>query len=164
MRRLNEDLNTNTRKREELTAGFLFENPGAALKAVRDSYDYWTGELTGMSLQLSYAIIAANWAVFGSVDKLLGNSWSKLSVGLVIVQLGLTAVGTKFMGELLCERIEYAEKNVQLWQSEFDANAKKSSPWPYTKKIESLAKIMREFKTWLPVIAGGSFIVALILK
>jgi hypothetical protein len=161
---LNKDLDTNTRRPDGVPTGFPFESHDAALQAVRDSYDYWTGELTHMSLQLSYAIIAANWAVFGSVDQLLGNFWSRLSIGLVILQLGLTAVGTKLMGEMLCERIRYAEKNYSRWQSEFDTNAIKPNPWPWTKEIELLAKGMREVKIWLPVVAGGLFIVALILK
>src|SRR5947209_1299855 len=56
-----------------VVSGALYQSPGEALKAVREDYLYWTEKLTDTSLQLSYAVIAANWAVFGSVDKLLSN-------------------------------------------------------------------------------------------
>jgi hypothetical protein len=87
--RQTEGLTESVEKHDTLVAtstnDVLYQNPNDALKAVREDYLYWTGKLTDTSWQLSYAIIAANWAVFGSVDKLLGNLWSKLSVSLVIV-------------------------------------------------------------------------------
>lgn len=82
--RQTEGLTESVEKHDTLVAtstnDVLYQNPNDALKAVREDYLYWTGKLTDTSWQLSYAIIAANWAVFGSVDKLLGNLWSKLSV------------------------------------------------------------------------------------
>ena len=55
----------------------LYATPGDGLKAVRDDYLYWTGRLTDSSPQLSFAVIAANWAVFGSVQALLNSPWAK---------------------------------------------------------------------------------------
>jgi hypothetical protein len=139
----------------------LYPTPSDALKAVRDDYLYWTGRLTDTSLQLSYAIIAANWAVFGSVDKLLANSWSKFSVMVVIVGLGLNVVGVKLMSEQHKSRINYAEANLSRWRLQFEQNTGRVDPWPYTKKIELLGYAMREVKTWFPLIAGVFFIIAL---
>jgi hypothetical protein len=77
------------------TTDSLYKSAHEALKVVHDDYLYWTGKLTDTSLQLGYAIIAANWAVFGSVDKILKNPWSKLSVALVIIGLDLSVAGAK---------------------------------------------------------------------
>ena len=58
----------------------LYKDPNAAATAVKESYDYWTGKLTESSFALSLAVIGANWAVFGSVDRVLNNIWSELSI------------------------------------------------------------------------------------
>jgi hypothetical protein len=57
----------------------LYETPAAGARALVDAYQYWTGKLTDTSLQMSYAVIAANWAAFGSIDLILKNWWSKAS-------------------------------------------------------------------------------------
>ena len=89
----------------------IYESPREATKAVCDNYQYWTVRLTDTSLQLSFAIIAANWAVFGSVASVLSRFWSELSVALVIIGLGLSLAGANWMGESLRRRIDYAESN-----------------------------------------------------
>ena len=146
------------------TTEALYQSPSEALKAVHKDYLYWTGKLTDTSLQLSYAVIAANWAVFGSVDELLASFWSKPSVSLVIVGLGLSVAGAKWTGELHRARIEYAETDASRWKAEFQESAAKRDPWPFTKAIEYLGRAMREAKTWLPLIAGVSFFIALVRR
>jgi hypothetical protein len=140
----------------------LYNDAQDALKAVRDDYLYWTGKLTETSVQLSYAVLGANWAVFGSVDKILTNSWSKFSVLLVIVSLALNVLGAKVIAEKHLDRINYAEANPVRWSGEFATTAGKRDPWPFTSAIESLAGAMRTGKTWLPLIAGVLFVMALI--
>ena len=142
----------------------LYPSPAEALRAVRDDYLYWTGKLSDTSLQLSYAVIAANWAAFGSVNGVLASIWSKFSVGLVIVALGLSVVGAKWMGESLRRRIEYAETDTSRWKAEFEDNAGKGNPWPFTGAIDSLGRGMREARTWLPLVAGLLFVIALVRR
>jgi hypothetical protein len=146
------------------TSGALYESPSDALKAVRDDYLYWTEKLTDTSLQLSFAVIAANWAVFGSVDKLLSNFWSKLSIGLVIFALLLGVFGAKWMGELHRRQVDHAESDLTRWDAEFKANAGKRVPWPFTSAIEYFGRVMRELKAWLPLLAGIAFLIALIRR
>jgi hypothetical protein len=143
--------------------GVLYGSPNKALEAVREDYLYWSGRLTDTSLQLSYAVIAANWAVFGSVDGILKSFWSKLSVALVIVGLGLSLAGAKWMSELHRKRIDYAA-NAPRWAGEFRDNTGKRSAWPFTSQIETLGRIFREAKTWLSLAAGLSFLVALLAR
>jgi hypothetical protein len=144
------------------TVEILYPSASDALKAVRDDYLYWTGRLTDTSLQLAFAVIAANWAVFGS--QIFAKFWSKLSVGLVIVSLVFGLAGAKWMGELHRKRIEYAETDPSRWQAEFRDTAGKFNPWPFTRKIEWVGRRMRSAKTWLPLIAGISFLVALVRR
>jgi hypothetical protein len=139
----------------------LYADGQDALKAVRDDYFYWTGKLTETSVQLSYAILGANWAVFGSIDKILLNFWSKLSVLLIVLSLALGVLGAKAMGEKHLDRIKYAEDDPVRWKAEFAATAGTRDPWPFTSAIESLGIAMRAAKTWLPLLAGAFFFVAL---
>ncbi len=146
------------------TAQGLYQSSNEALKAVRDDYLYWTGRLTDTSIQLSYGVIAANWAVFGSAHEVLTSTWSKLSVGLVIVGLGLSLAGAKWAGELHKARIAYAEADGSRWKAQFEESSAKPDPWPFTQGIESLGRAMREAKTWLPLIAGVLFLIALVRR
>ena len=141
----------------------LYAQGPEALKAVRDDYLYWTGKLTETSVQLSYAVLGANWAVFGSVDGILAHFWSKVSVFLIVLSLALSVLGAKVMGEKHLERINYAEADTERWNAEFTATASKQDPWPFTPAIESLGRWMRRGKTWLPLTAGAAFLLALLI-
>lgn len=140
--------------------GALYADSTDALKAVREDYLYWTGLVTDTSLQLSLAIIAANWAAFGSVQKILSNRWSKYSLGLVIVTLGLNLFGAWCMGELHQKRIDYAADSDR-WEKECAAALSHKGTWPFTKKIVCLGFSLRIVKTWFPLAAGALFLLAL---
>ncbi len=141
--------------------GALYSDSTDALKAVREDYLYWTGRVTDSSLQLSLAIIAANWAAFGSVQKILSNRWSKYSLGLVIVTLGLNLFGAWWMGELHQHRIDYAGKDAGRWEKECAAALSHKGPWPFTRMIEYLGFSLRIIKAWFPLFAGALFLLAL---
>src|SRR6185369_4784476 len=113
-----------------------------AVKAVREDYLYWTGRLTETSLQLSYGVIAANWAAFGSVNGILNSLWSQLSLVLVIASLGMSVAGAKWMGELHRKRIDYAA-DANRWNAEFQAHSGKPGPWPFTRGIEASGRWLR---------------------
>ncbi len=141
--------------------GALYSDSTDALKTVREDYLYWTGKVTDSSSQLSLAIIAANWAAFGSVQKILSNRWSKFSLGLVIITLGLNLFGAWCMGELHQHRIDYAGKDSDRWDKECAAALSHKGPWPFTRKIEYLGFSLRIVKAWFPLAAGALFLLAL---
>src|SRR5688500_9205365 len=87
----------------------LYADAQEALRAVRDDYLYWTGKVTETSVQLSYAVLGANWAAFGSVNEIISNVWSKFSVFAIVLSLGVSVVGAQAMGEQHLKRINYAE-------------------------------------------------------
>jgi hypothetical protein len=131
------------------------------VKAVREDFLYWTGRLTDSSFQLSLAIIGANWAVFGSVEKILSNVYAKRSLGVVIASLALNLIGAKWMGDMHRRRIDYASKDRDRWERECSAALGRVDPWPFTKGIDRLGRFLRWTKTWLPLLAGALFLVAL---
>jgi hypothetical protein len=144
-------------------SGVLFLSANDAVKAVHDDYLYWTGRLTDTSLQLSYGVIAANWAAFGSVQGILGSFWSKVSVALVVIGLSLSVAGAKWMGELHGKRVDYAADALR-WEAEFRANTGKPGPWPFTRQIELSGTLLRSARSWLSLAAGLSFLIALLAR
>jgi hypothetical protein len=117
--------------------------------------------LTEGSFALSLAVIGANWAVFGSVDKILSNICAEISIAVVILSLAISLIGSGCLGMLLRKRVEYAEQNTKRWQKEFAEHAGKSTHWPSTKTIDHWAMAFRIAKISLPVIGGAFFVFAL---
>jgi len=139
----------------------LYSSPQAAVTSIWEAYHYWTSKLTESSFALSLAVIGANWAVFGSVDKVLNNIWAELSIAAVILSLVISLIANGWLGRLLRKRVEYAEQDQKRWQEEFNENVGKLTPWPYTKGIDRLAGYFRVAKVILPVLGGACFLIAL---
>jgi hypothetical protein len=140
----------------------LFASADEGTKAVREDFLYWTGKLTESSLQMSFAVIAANWAVFGSVQQVMNNFWAKASLSVVVTSVALSLVGAKHMGELHRRRAEYAVEDSERWEKEYAATLDGSEPWPFTNWIQLIGRVLRELKTWLPLVGGALFIIALL--
>lgn len=138
----------------------LYDSPQAALKSIGEAYSYWTGKLTESSFALSLAVIGANWAVFGSFDKVLSNIWAGLSIAAVLLTLVISLIGHWYLGEQLRKRIAYAEEDAARWQKEFNENAGKSTPWPSTKTIDNWAWVFRLARMSLPMLGGALFVIA----
>jgi hypothetical protein len=143
--------------------GGLFENPTAASADVREYYKGWTSRLTDRSFELSMALIAANWAVFGSLNQLMQNAYARASVAVVIGGLLLGLVGSWCMGEMLREQINYAESNAARWADEWEKTKGRKNPWPYTKDIDRLGSLLRIVRTFIPIVGGVLFFVGLFL-
>jgi hypothetical protein len=141
----------------------LYSSPEEAVRSLKDDYFYWTGKLTESSFALSLAVIGANWAVFGTVDKILTNIWAELSIAAVILSLIVSLIGSGWLGRLLRQRIKYAEKDQMRWQKQYE-NADKSKHWPSTKKIDSWAGTFRVAKILLPVTGGVFFLFAFFIQ
>jgi hypothetical protein len=80
----------------------------------------------------------------------------------LIASLTLNLVGAKWMGDLHLRRINYAAENLKRWEEECSAALGRVDPWPYTKGIDRLGRTLRWTKTWLPLMAGILFLVALV--
>lgn len=143
---------------------FLYENEGDGLTKVHERYHYWTEKLTNSSFELSLSVIAANWAIFGSVQGILTDSWAKYSMAVVLIGLILNLIGTKLMSEWLCKQVNWAEANPESWSNQYKKSLGTSDPWPFTKEIDTLGWYLRQVKTWLPIISVVLLIIGLFLS
>lgn len=141
--------------------GWLYETPAAALKAVHERYYYWSSKLTDSSYTLSLAVIGANWAVFGSLDKIRQNPWSQWSVATVILALGINLFGIKWLSEAHADQVSYGESHREEWRKSFEETAGVDNVWPYTPGIAVNARRLRGARTWLPLLGGSLFLIAL---
>jgi hypothetical protein len=144
-----------------LAALSVYSTPAEATKAIQERYNYWTGKLNDVSLQLSFAVIAANWAVFKTSDGVIRNCWSKTSIGIAIVGIAANLLATWWMGEALGDRVADAESDLPRWQLEYQANTGKRTVWPFTKQIIVSAKLARHIRIWIPIAAGFALLIGL---
>ena len=143
-----------------------FKNAGDALKDVQKAFNDWSSILTSHSIQIAFAIIAANWAVHGRADAILENSWSRWSMGIAICFLGINLLSTNCMAWLLYKRSIYAEADWNRWEKEYEADLKDTSKnmyWPYDKSIQIFGEILRELKCWMPFSSALLFVISLFL-
>jgi hypothetical protein len=140
---------------------WFYKTPGEALVAVQEGFNYWSGKLTDSSYSLSIAVIGANWAVFGSVDKILHNHWAQWSLAVVILGLGVNLVGMKLLSDAHRKRMDWGEQHRSEWIKDFNDTKGDRKEWPFTKGILRWARFFRECRTWLPLIGGMCFLVAL---
>ena len=142
----------------------LYKTPAAAQQKISAEYEYWSGKLTDTSLQMAYAVIAANWVVFGSANGILGNIWAKWSVLLVVMSLGANMLGAWILSEAMRTRCEYAESDKERWQREFDRYSSVAHPWPFTGWMDAFGIALRVIKSGMTLAAGALLIAGAILK
>jgi hypothetical protein len=138
-----------------------FGSAGEGLKEVGSAFNDWSAILTSHSIQAAYAIIAANWLVHGNAQTVLGNTWSKWSLALVFIFLGLNLLATRWMIKWHYKQYMYADADPERWEKGFEKSKTEQTPWPYTKKIQNIGVWLRELKVWAPVAATILFIISL---
>ena len=139
-----------------------YATPVEALKVVKEDFAYWTGNITDISFKLSFAVIACNWAVFGSWNKINDNDLSKWSIAVVLLCLVISLIGAYLLGKMLRNRYYYAEKDIGRWEKEFLTQREPMDPWPETTEIELLSIGLRGCKVILPLLGGVLFILAIL--
>jgi len=140
-----------------------FKDSGDGLKEVFDTYNAWSGLLTSHSIQLSFAIIAANWAVYKSTEAIMSNGWAKASLITVFIFLGLNLILTKVMSTKLIEHYDNSEKDLEKWGKQFEKYKNgEEKDWPYTSCIHNLGNNLRCLKVGLPTLSAIFFVASLI--
>lgn len=138
-----------------------FSNAGDAVKELFEGFNDWSATVSTYGIHMAYAVIAANWAVYGDAQAIIGNHWAKSSISIVISFLGLNLFCTWLMTSHYYKRCVYANEDKARWSSEFEKEKTSSSDWPYTKFIQRLGKFMRLLKVWAPIVGGIVFIIGL---
>jgi hypothetical protein len=83
-------------------------------------------------------------------------------LSFIILAIAIHLIGCKQLGESLRRRIKYAEADPQRWRREYEASYGKAGHWPFTAATDGIARMLREVKTWFPLIAGGLFVIGLL--
>ena len=140
-----------------------FESAREGSVQLRKDFVDWNRMLANRSLELSFGILAANWAVHSSsTDSILQNQAAKWSVVVVCLFLGFNLILTRLMTGLYAAQYRRSQANPDEWQREFDASrTKKATRWPYSTEIEHLGSVIRELRAWVPIGAGLLFFVSL---
>jgi len=149
---------------QEPKAAGLYKSPQEALQKVSSEFEYWTGKLTETSLQMCYALIGANWVVFGSVNGILHSFYAKSSIILVMLALASNVIGAWILSGMLRKRIGYGEGHTEEWTQEFNAASGKDVPWPFTDAIQDTGKWMRAIKATFTLASGLTLIIGAIMK
>ena len=148
----------------ELKRNGVHETPQKAIEKVGSEFEYWSGKLTETSLQMCYALIGANWVVYGSVGQILQSQWAKLSLLMVILTLAINVIGAWYLSESLRRRFEWAEGHSPEWEKEFQGAVGKRDPFPFTDAHETAGFWLRQVKGFLPLVGGVFLVVGAILK
>jgi hypothetical protein len=142
----------------------LYSSADEALKKVQETYDYWSGKLNDITMQMAFALIGANWAIFGTVNGILANMWGKLSIVAVLLAMVFNVIAALALSQMNEAQMTYAESDLPRWQREYQASTGKNVAWPFTDRINGTARLMRWIRALLIVASGICLIVGAILK
>lgn len=132
-----------------------------ALDELNDYYKHWTRMLTTRSIELSFGIIAANWAVHGNANAVLSNGWAKSSIVIIICFFGVDLIGTCGIGELLRRCCSAAGKDRETFVARHDNPKIRPPYWPYTKSIVTVGLLLYLIKLVAPITACFCFLLSL---
>jgi hypothetical protein len=142
----------------------VHETPQKALEAVGSEFNHWSGKLTENSLQMCYALIGANWVVYGSVGQILQSQWAKLSLLMVILTLAINVIGAWYMSESLRLRFEWAESHSPEWEKQWRDAAGVHTAFPFIAAHEKAGFWLRQVKGSLPLVSGLFLIIGAVIK
>jgi hypothetical protein len=82
---------------------------------------------------MCYALIGANWVIFGSVGSILHSRYAIVSLLLVLLALTFNMLSAYALAEYMRKRFGYAVSNRKRWKAEFQHEKIESTTWPYSK-------------------------------
>jgi hypothetical protein len=141
----------------------IYESSTDVLKQVNEAFDYWSGQITATSLQMCYALIGANWVIFGSVGNILHSRYAIVSLLLVLLALTFNLVSAYALAEYMRSRFGYAVSDRKRWEAEFQHEKIESTTWPYSKWTEGASIATRMFKVILPLASGICLVIGAVI-
>lgn len=135
-----------------------YSSAAEGLKALEDSYNYWTGKITDLAFQSSLALIAADWALISGLHPpRCARTFLIISTIIALASLLIGLWGARRMAHLHRKRFQFAENHRAAWQKEWELSEATESQWPYTQEIENSGSRWATAKFSLLVLAGASF-------
>lgn len=137
-----------------------FKNAGEAAKEVHTAYNDWTSSLGKHGLQLTFALMAANWAFHGTTKSILDDwlSTASMLIALVYLTTFLALTYWLVLEHRKCHERTDADKIV--WANEFQKSASGKSSWPYTKTCETLGDTLHFLHFAAPVSCGALLVMS----
>lgn len=139
-----------------------YTGAGDGLKILAGDFNYWSQRLSDSSTQMSLAVIAGNWACYGSAQAVMRSGCALLSIGIIFSSLALTLFTSCWLSELHRRAYYQAENDWAAWESRFKKYRRgeiKNDPWPTTELIDCVTRVARYAKTALPLVAGAILVV-----
>lgn len=136
----------------------IYDSAEDAVKEIAGAFNYWSEQVTSTSVQMCYAVIGANWVVFGSVGHILQNPWAIASLIVVLLALTFNMISSLGFAEWMRRRFNWADQHRDAWQKQFEKEKGKHSQWPYSKQIDNTSIVLRYVKVLLPL-AGGTLLI-----
>lgn len=133
------------------------------IEKIDDAYNYWSGKISELSVVLSLALIAANWAVQGT-GGMSTHLLPRLSVLFALLTILFSLVLAERMAVFHDKQHEVYESDKVKWReaAENSLNSNNVNPWPFTRKIELLGFWGIKVKTYLPILSGIFFVITVI--
>jgi hypothetical protein len=127
---------------------------------LKKSQEDYSGHHGKYSIEATYAIIGANWAVFR--ETFFDNPFALLSVALCVFLISINIFILWKVGAMFRERYKEFEKFSidQLIKREKEFK----DIFPFSKGINSLTDKLALVKMIFPLMAGGSFILGILFK
>jgi len=127
---------------------------------LKKSQDDYSGQHGKYSIEATYAIIAANWAVYR--ETFFDNPFALLSVALCVCLISINIFVLWKVGGMFRERYKEFEKSsideLKDREEEF------KDIFPFSKGIKSLSDRLALLKMIIPLMAGGSFVLGIIFR
>jgi hypothetical protein len=135
-----------------------YSSAAEGLKALEDSYNYWTGKITDLAFQSSLTLIAADWALISGLHpSRCARNFLIVSTTVALASLLVGLWGARQMAYLHRKQFQFAESHRAAWQKEWELSETTASQWPYTQEIENSGAKWATAKFSLLVLAGVTF-------
>lgn len=138
-----------------------FKSAAEATSELHDHFGSWTAGLGKYGLQVTFAVMAANWALYGSNAALLQNPWAKWSMVTAVAYLTLLLLSMGYMVWQSWARRQYADTDKARWAREFKATADRPSAWPYSASMEHLGNVMAALHVLGPLLSGTLLLISI---
>lgn len=129
-------------------------------KVLGSKYDYWTAKVGDLSFQASFALVAANWAVFAPNIK--SSVLSVLSVLIAVLAAVVSLIGAARLAKLHYEQFYSAENDREKWQQGWAASERSKSQWPFNEDIINAGATLGVARVWLPIASAVLFALAIV--
>lgn len=144
-----------------MPADSRFKEPADGSKELVNYKNDWSLDLSSKSIQASYAIIGAAWAVYGGTNGgFFNNDLALLAVSLAIAHIGFSLIVQLSMIEMLTNRYWSAQRDAVSWKREWEQSGEPHSVWPFTSGIQILGRSYHWLKVIFPVTAAILLIIS----